>query len=155
SICCIWLRSSRSAKRCMQYVINNKRTACRVSATLGHGLGGVLAVVDVGPAAGRADALRRHLVDSALPAALSRPCMVGAHLVEADAASTTVRSDEKKLLQTPDAMARWLVLLEGVEAEAVTTASAEELGDAALLAAVDGEVSRSTYQLSFVKARPG
>ncbi len=43
------------------------------------------------------------------------PGMVGAHLGEADAAATTVKTDEKKLLQTPDAMARWLVMLEGVD----------------------------------------
>ena len=41
-------------KRCMPYVVNNKRTACRVAATLGDGLGGALGVIDVGPAPGRA-----------------------------------------------------------------------------------------------------
>src|SRR5262245_52186421 len=91
--------------RCIQYVINNKRTACRVSATLGKGLGGVLSFVEIGPAPGRADALRRWLVETALPDVLAMNGLVGAHLGEADAAATTVRTDEKKLLQTPDAMA--------------------------------------------------
>src|SRR5215510_14469761 len=52
-------------KRCIQYVINNKRTACRVAATLGDGLAGVLQVIDVGPEPGRADALRRWLAETA------------------------------------------------------------------------------------------
>ena len=141
-------------RRCMPYVTNNTRTACRVSATLGDGLGGVLAVVDVGPAPGRADSLRRWLVETALPAALAKTGMVGAHLGEADAAATTVRTDEKKLLQTPDATARWLVMLEGIDGAAVADASAEVLGDAALRAAGgDGLVQRGIYQLSFLMAR--
>jgi hypothetical protein len=57
-------------KRCIQYVVNNKRTACRVAASLGHALGGVIAVVMGLP--GRADALRRWLVDTALP--VRSPC---------------------------------------------------------------------------------
>jgi hypothetical protein len=142
-------------KRCMQYVINNRRTACRVAATLGAGLGGALGVLDIGPAHGRADSLRRWLTQTALPAALARAGMVGAHLGEPDAGATTVATDEKKLLQTPDAMARWLVLLEGVDADAVKSASAHELSDDALLpAGVEGGIQRGMYQLSFVMARP-
>jgi hypothetical protein len=141
--------------RCMPYVCNNTRTACTVSATLGDGLGGVLRVIDVTPAAGRADALRRWLVETALPAALARPAIVGAHLAEADAEATRVKTDEKALLATPDAMARWLVMIEGVEVDAVTRASDEVLGGAALRAAgAEGESDGALYQLSFVMTRP-
>ena len=59
--------------RCMTYIVNNKRTACEVTATLGDGLGGALAALDVGPVADRADGFRRWLVGTALPAALARP----------------------------------------------------------------------------------
>jgi hypothetical protein len=143
-------------RRCMPYVVNNKRTACRVGATLGHGLGGALEVIDIGPAPGRADALRQWLSRDALPAVLGRAGIVGAHLGEADAASTTVKSDEKTLLQTPDAMARWLVLVEGVDRDAVAVASSQALGDAALRArGVDGAIERGAYQLSFLMARGG
>jgi hypothetical protein len=141
-------------KRCMQYVVNNTRTACRLSATLGRGLGGALAVLEVGPAAGRADALRRWLVDSALPAALARDGIVGAHLGEADTAATTVKVDEKNLLQTPDAMARWIAMVEGVDRGAVASAVSEVLGDGALRAAgAEGEVRRGEYRLSFVMGK--
>jgi hypothetical protein len=137
--------------RCMQYVVNNKRTACRVAATLGDAVGGVLGVDEVGPAPGRGDALREWLVGTALPAALAMPGIVGAHLGEADAAATTVKTDEKKLLQTPDAMARWLVLLEGVDPGMLARAVQEVLSDAALLAAgVEGDIDRREYQLGFV-----
>ncbi len=143
-------------RRAMQYVTNNKRTAARVSATLGGGLGGVLGVVDIGQTVGRADSLRQWLVDVALPAALAKTGMVGVHLAEADATATTVRTDEKKLLQTPDAMARWLIMLEGVGREAVQGAGADVLGDAALTAAgADTEVQRAMYQLSFLMVPSG
>src|SRR5215469_12914699 len=141
-------------KRCMQYVCNNRRTACRVSATLGRGLGGVLGVVDVGPAPGQADRFRRWLVETALPAALARPGIVGVHLGEADASATAVKTDEKKLLQTPDAMARWIIMIEGVDRDALTAVSRETLGDAALrTAGAAGDIERADHQLSFIMAR--
>ena len=141
-------------KRCIQYVINNKRTACRVSATLGDALGGVLAVVDIGPALGRADALRHWLVDTALPETLAMTGIVGAHLGEADAAATTVKTDEKNLLQTPDAMARWLVMLEGVDHDMLARACGQVLSDTALRAGgAEGEIDRRDYQLGFVMTR--
>jgi hypothetical protein len=143
-------------KRCIQYVVNNRRTACRVVATLGHGLGGVLAVVDLGPAAGEVESLRRWLAETALPRALAGGGMVGAHLAEPDAGATAVPADEKKLLQTPDAMARWLVLIEGVDREAVAAAEAAGLGDSALRAAgAASAIQRGVYQLSFAMSRPG
>ena len=141
-------------QRCMPYVCNNRRTACRVSATLGRGLGGILSVLDVGPAPGQADRLRRWLIETALPAALAQSGMVAAHLGEADAAATTVRSGEKTLLQTPDAMVRWIVMLEGVDPDLLAAASVGALADAALTAAgADGDVSRQLYQLNFTMAR--
>jgi len=142
-------------KRCMQYVINNKRTACCVAATVGNGLGGVLEVIDLGPEAGRAESLRRWLVETALPETLARTGMIAAHLGEPDSAATTVRTDEKKLLQAPDAMARWLIMLEGVDRDAVVAASRAVMGDAALRAAgAAGHVERGHYQLSFLMTRP-
>ena len=141
-------------KRCMQYVINNKRTACRVAATIGDGLGGVLEVVDLAPEAGRVESLRRWLLETALPGAVARTGMIAAHLGEPDPAATTVRTDEKKLLQAPDAIARWLVMVEGVDRDAVAAASRAVMGDAELRrAGAAGHIERGLYQLSFVMAR--
>ena len=84
-------------KRCIPYVINNKRTACQVSASLGHALGGVIAVIELGPDVGRADALRQWLATPRSPRPSPQPGIVAAHLGEANAAATTVTTDEKKL----------------------------------------------------------
>ncbi len=141
-------------KRCMTYVVNNRRTACEITATLGDGLGGVLVALDLGPAPGRAEGLRRWLVETALPAALATPGVVSVHLAEPDSAATTVRTDEKKLLQTPDAMARWVVMVEGVDSDAVGSAGSGALGDGALRGAgATGEIQRGSYRLSFVMTR--
>jgi hypothetical protein len=137
-------------KQCMQYVCNNTRTACRVAATLGRGLGGVAALTELGPAPGRADELRRWLAGTALPAALARPGIVGAHLAEADPDATTVKVEEKQLLATPDALVRWLVIVEGVDRSAVAAAG-EALGREALLThGADREVRTGLYQLGLV-----
>jgi hypothetical protein len=82
------------------------------------------------------------------------PGIVGAHLGEADAAATTVKTDEKKLLQAPDAMARWLVMLESVDRDTLARAMGQILSDSALrAAAAEGEIDRGDYQLAFVMAR--
>ena len=142
-------------KRCMPYVVNNKRTACRVSTTLGRGLGAVLSAMDIGAGAAHEDKLRAWLGSRALPAVLEQPGMVAAHLVEADTAATTVKTDEKKLLRTADDTARWLVLVEGVDRDAVANAEKQTLGDDALRAAgVDGTIERGMYQLSFLMGHP-
>ena len=104
-------------KKTLPLVRNNKRTACRLVASVGAGLGGVIATLELGPRAGHEDALRSWLTGTALPAAVERPGVIAGHLLEGDAGvSTAAKSDEKKLLATPDALVRWVVLVEGIDA---------------------------------------
>jgi hypothetical protein len=133
----------------MQHIRNNTRTACRVAATLGRGVAGVAALIEVGPAPGRADELRRWLAGTALPGALARPGIVGAHLAEADPAATTVKAEEKRLLATPDALVRWLAIIEGVDRRTVT-AAAGEVRDSLVAHGADGEILTGLYQLDLV-----
>jgi hypothetical protein len=138
-------------RQCMQYVCNNTRTACRVVTTLGRGVGAVSALSELGPARGRGGELRRWLAETALPAALARPGIVGAHLAEADPAATAVTVAEKQLLATPDALVRWLVIVEGVDRSAVSAAAGEVLGAQLLTAhGADREVVAGLYQLDLV-----
>lgn len=105
--------------KCIQLFRNNRRTACRTTASLGVGMGGVLATLELGPLAGREDVLRAWLSSTALPAAAARAGIVGAHLCEADVDMTIVRTAEKKLLDRPDTLARWVVMVEGLDPELV------------------------------------
>src|SRR5574341_1796121 len=106
-----WTRRSLALFR------NTKRTACRVRVSLGAGVGGALATLDFGPEAGRDEELSAWLTGTTLPAISDRPGVVAAHLCQADVAATQVKTEEKKLRDRADALARWVILLEGTEAD--------------------------------------
>jgi hypothetical protein len=138
-------------RQCMRYVCNNTRTVCRVVATLGRGMGGVAALFEIGPARGHDDRLRRWLTGAALPEALARPGVVGAHLAEADSGATAVAVEEKKHLVTPDALVRWLVIVEGVDRDAVAAAAGQVLGPQALAThGAGGDVRTGLYRLDLI-----
>ena len=121
-----WTRKSLALFR------NSNRTACRTTLSLGRGLGGAIATIRLGPAAGREDALRGWLAGEALSVLLERPGISAAHLCEADVETTTVKTAEKSIRDKPDEVARWVVLVEGVDADIVGRACREALSPAAL-----------------------
>ncbi|MBI4636138.1 MAG: hypothetical protein HY727_07290 [Candidatus Rokubacteria bacterium] len=121
-----WTRRSLTLFR------NTKRTACRVSASLGRGVGGALATLELGPMAGRDEELRAWLTGTALPGIVNRPGITGAHLGEADLEVSRVKTEEKKLRDAPDAVARWVVMVDGVDAPTVTDACAQFVSPAAV-----------------------
>ena len=88
----------------------------------------MIATLELGPRAGHEDALRSWLTGTALPAATERPGVTAGHLLEGDAGvSTAAKSDEKKLLATPDALVRWVVLVEGIDPVAIESAGRDLL----------------------------
>jgi hypothetical protein len=139
-------------KKTLPLVRNNKRTACRLVASAGSGLGGVIATLELGPQPGREDDLRSWLTGTALPAAVRHAGVLAGHLLEGDAGvSTAARSDEKKLLATPDALVRWVVLVEGIDPDAIET-TCRDLLDADALArrGATGDVTLGLYRLQLV-----
>ena len=142
-------------RRAMPLVRNNTRTACRVIASHGRGLGGVVATLQLGPRTGREDELRSWLTATALPAATGHPGIVAGHLLEGDAGvSTAARSDEKKLLATPDALVRWVVLIEGIDQAALEGTCRDLLSPEALARRGAAEdVSLGFYRLQLVFSR--
>jgi hypothetical protein len=142
-------------RRTMPLVRNNTRTACRVVTSVGTGLGGVIATLRLGPRPGHEEALRAWLTGTALPAAAEHRGVVTGHLLEGDAGvSGAARSDEKKLLATPDALVRWVVLVEGIDAGAIEEACRDLLGAEALArrGATD-DVALGFYRLQLVFGR--
>ena len=143
-------------QRALPLFRDSKRTACRTVLSLGAGVGGVLATLDLAPAAGRADELRAWLTGTALPALKGWPTMAGAHLCEADAAVTQVKSTtaEGSLQDRNDVMASWVILVEGIDARRVGAACREVL-DAAATGA-HGAASHDAptlYRLAFCLGR--
>jgi hypothetical protein len=139
-------------KKTLPLVRNNKRTACRLVASAGSGLGGVIATLELGPRAGREDELRSWLTGTTLPAVVEQAGVLAGHLLEGDAGvSTAAKSDEKKLLATPDALVRWVVLVEGIDPDAIEATCRELLG-AEILArhGATGDVTLGFYRLQLV-----
>lgn len=139
---------------CIQLFRNNRRTVCRNTLSLGAGIGGALATLELGPRPDGDATLRSWLTGTALPAAAARPGIVGAHFSEADVAMTVVRTAEKNLLDKPDTIARWVVMVEGVTPAVVETAC-EALLDAEHLTrhGAAADVSVAVYRLVFSLAR--
>ncbi len=101
---------------------NLNRTASRVTLSLGRGIGGTLATLRLEPRLGREDELRRWLTDTTLPALLEQPQMVGVHLCEAEVEASRVQTEERRLREREDEVARWVVLAEGGEPAAAADA---------------------------------
>ena len=139
-------------RRTMPVVRNNKRTACRVVDSRGAGLGGVIATLELGPTPGREEELRAWLTGTALRSAGEHPGIVATHLLEGDASvSTAAVSDEKKLLATPDALVRWVALVESMDPATLEAVCQELLGPDALVrrGAADGS-TLGFYRLQLV-----
>jgi hypothetical protein len=142
-------------RRTMPLVRNNTRTACRVVASAGAGVGGVLATLRVGPRPGHEAELRAWLSGSALPGVVEHPGIVAGHLLEGDrGVSTAARGDEKKLLATPDALVQWVVLVEGTDLAAIEGVCRALLGAEALArrGATD-DTALGFYRLQLVRSR--
>jgi hypothetical protein len=143
-----------ATQQCIPLFRNNKRTACRVTTTLGAGIGGTVATFDVGPIAGREAELRAWLSNAALPALLRADGVSGAHLLEADLGVTRVQAAEKKLLERPDDVARWVLLVEGPDGALLDRACGEGVPPEALVAhGAAPDVDRAVYRLVFALSR--
>ncbi len=112
-------------RRCLPLFRDTKRGACRVSATVGTGIGGFVATLELGPAPGHDEELRAWLIGTTLLPLHQRPGIAGAHVCEPDIDASSVKTEEKKLRDQPDAAARWVVLVEGVDPALVEDACRE------------------------------
>src|SRR5262249_5091490 len=130
---------------------NSNRTACRTTLSIGRGIGGAIATIRLGPASGREQALRQWLTADALPQILERPGLSAAHPSEAAVGTTTGKTPEKDIRDRPDEVARWVVLVEGSDADIVGRACREAL-DAKTLEAHGAEAGAITglYSLHHV-----
>src|SRR5262245_29442287 len=64
-------------QRALPLFRNSKRSACRVTLSLGAGVGGALATLELGPAPGREGELRDRLTKHLLPSIAERPGLIG------------------------------------------------------------------------------
>jgi hypothetical protein len=128
---------------------NGNRTACRVTASLGEGIGGYAATIGFGPSDGKENELHDWLRSEAMPRVLEkRPNLVAIHLMEADEATTRAKdqTEESKLAGMRTPLVRWVLMVEGMF-DADLVAACQELTDGmAAYGATDG-VTVNRYQL--------
>ena len=134
----------------MPLILGMNRTLCRVVSTHGHGTGGYLLTIQLAPRAGSEDDLKSWLGEEALPALAGRPGLCGAHLLIGDREVSHIKTQEKELRGNSDAVADWIVLVEGYDRAATEHARTELLGASGL--AAHGAADRLTsglYGLDF------
>ena len=136
--------------RSMPLIVGMNRTLCRVASTHGHGTGGYLLTIQLAPRAGCEDDLKSWLGDEALPALAGRAGLCGAHLLIADREVSQIKTQEKDLRGGSDAIADWIVLVEGYDRAATEHAHTDLLSASGL--AAHGAATRLTpdlYNLDF------
>lgn len=138
------------SRRSLPLFVGMNRTLCSVAATHGHGIGGYLLTLQVTPEPEGAGPLREWLSAGALPALATRAGLCGAHLLVGDPGASQTRTQEKALRGDPDAMADWVVLVEGYDRASLEHALSE-LGGAHGLAAhgAAGKSVAGLYSLDF------
>jgi hypothetical protein len=127
---------------------NMHRTACRVAASFGRGVGGALAVLRPVPDEAHGEAFDAWLAESALPATAAEPGILGAHLCLAELELTRGDNAETRARGTPDRIDGRLVLIEATAPEAARGAVDRHLGAGALARyGVDARTEWATYRM--------
>ena len=128
---------------------NGNRTACRVTASLGEGIGGYAGTIEFGPSDGKENELRDWLRSHAMPRLLDkRPNLVAIHLMEADEATTRAKdqTEESKSDGLRGPFARWVLMVEGMFDADLAAACRELTAGLAAHGATD-DVTVNRYQL--------
>ncbi len=138
--------------RTTPFVKNSVRGLANVKTSLGIGTGGYALTLRFDPRSGGEEELGRYLMDDALPRAAGRPDIVGAHLLVADKAASSMVPVERQ--GRPTIIPNWIVVLEGVSLEAVDGACDAQLSSQLLKqhGCMD-PIARDTYCLQLVVPR--
>jgi len=139
--------------RTTPFIKNSVRGLANVKASLGIGTGGYALTLRFDPQIGREDELSRYLNHESLPRAAARPDIVGAHLLVADHAASSVVPVERQ--GRPTAIPNWIVVVEGVTLDAVDNACDALLSIELLRQnGCTERVERDTYCLQLLVSKP-
>jgi len=141
------------SRKMMPHHRNMVRSLCRMRASFGGGLGGVVATVRFSPAARRASALAGWLSGEWMQKLPSRSGLSGVHLLQSRPMTGSAPTTEQRI-RGGDAQADWILVVSGYDAEAVDALARGELGSDALESrgASPGMVT-GIYRVSYSRAR--
>jgi len=109
---------------------NMVRSQCRVAASFGGGVAASLATVSLSPADGKEAELKTLLIAALRELAL-KPGLTGAHLLITDTPKMSRPTTEQQI-RGSDAVADWIVLLSGYDADVVQEVASRELSASVL-----------------------
>jgi len=125
------------------------RTACDVVASFGLGEGTFIDAIRLSTAAD-ANAFKAPIADKILKPASEASGIVGAHLLQGEKSATGGDTAEKKLRGTPDQVADWVVLIEGLEQENIDAIRRNVASNEAFIGAgAKSPIERGLYRLQF------
>ena len=133
----------------MQHHLGMTRSLCRVQLSHGSGLARAMLTVRCSPLPEAEERFGLWLSTELLPALPQRKGLVAAHLLRTAAGSQGEQTTEQKI-RGGDAVADWIVLVNGYSVDAVATLATEELADSSMAArgAAPGRVA-CVYELAF------
>jgi len=142
----------------MPLAIGVNRTMCNVVSTDGHGTGGYLVTVQIAPKPDSAEHLKHWLSGEIMPAFAARPGLCGAHLLIGDLEISRIKTREKEIRGDPDAIADWVILVEGYDRVASEQGLAELRGGDGLVAhgaleSLRGSLYSLDYMIDEVEAK--
>ncbi len=142
------------SKRIMAAFTAFGRLTCRATIDLCHGVGGAICLVRCFPKAEAEDALRAWLDQTALPAAVARPGLLGACLWENDLEVANAPARALGLDFPAATTVEWAIQIEGAEPGATAAAARAVLSPAALdQQGIDRPPSYGSYRLLFANSR--
>lgn len=127
---------------------DTSRTICRVVASVGHGEGGWIETIRI---FGARDFPAFFAAATTLVARCAEaPGIVGAHLLEGQAAASQGASAEKAMRAAPDEVVAAVMLIEAVDGASLSALRAGLCSNAALAAlGADGQIARGIYSYQF------
>jgi hypothetical protein len=123
-----------------------RRGLCTVTASFGLGSGHAGVVVRFKPEAGAEAALRKWLVEEALPPLAALRGIAGVHLLEGAGAAPMTKEQS---IRGADAGVDWALVLTGYDADALAGLRRDALGDAALQQYGATAVTDAAYRLDY------
>ena len=142
------LNDPRPWTQCIVPTLQNvNRSLCRVTASFGSGIGTWILTLRVSPEPDAVGDLRDWLICEALPNLVAEPGFVSASLLECDQAASQVETEEKRLRETADDIADWIILVDGYDASAVQALPESALSPARLADFGGGTDHAACYQL--------
>jgi hypothetical protein len=133
--------------RMMPHHRNMVRSQCRVSGSFGGGVGRHMLTLRLSPAPDGENALRGKILEklSALP---ERPGVTGAHLLETETPKLTQTTEQR--IRGGDAVADWILLLSGYDAEVLANIGSDDFGPESFGAEIAGDQRLAAmYRLSY------